>query len=57
MTQMTGAGAVLTEKSNTAQSSATKLRCAQYLDESKLKSLTREPTKADLYDFIITDCP
>jgi len=53
MTQMTGAGAVLTEKSNTAQSSATKLRCAQYLDESKLKSLTREPTKADLYDFIM----
>jgi HD superfamily phosphohydrolase len=53
MTQMTGAGSVLTEKSNTAQSSATKLRCAQYLDESKLKSLTREPTKADLYDFIV----
>lgn len=53
MTQMTGAGTVLTDKSNATQSSATKLRCAQYLDEGKLKSLTREPTKAELYDFIL----
>lgn len=53
MSQMTGAGAVLTGKSNSAQSSATKLRCAQFLDEGKLKSLTSEPTKADLYDFIV----
>ncbi|MCK8669082.1 hypothetical protein M1M11_29835 [Pseudomonas azerbaijanoccidens] len=53
MTQMTGAGTVLTHKSNAAQASATKLRCAQYLDEAKLKSLTREPTKAELYDFIL----
>ncbi|WP_223507421.1 hypothetical protein [Pseudomonas sp. GL-RE-29] len=53
MTQMTGAGSVLTNKSNSAQASATKLRCAQYLDETKLKSLTREPTKAELYDFIL----
>lgn len=53
MTQMTSAGSVLTEKSNTAQSSATKLRCAQYLDVAKLKSLTQEPTKAELYDFIL----
>jgi hypothetical protein len=52
MTQMTGAGSVLTGKSNAAQSSATKLRCAQYLDENKLKSLTREPTKIELFDFI-----
>lgn len=54
MTQMTGAGSVLTEKSNVAQNSATKLRCAQYLDASKLKSLTREPTKAELHDFIMS---
>lgn len=53
MSQMTGAGTVLTSKSDTAQSSATKLRCAQYLDEKKLKTLTREPTKAELYGFII----
>lgn len=52
MSMMTSAGAVLTNKSDTAQSSATKLRCAQYLDEKKLKSLTREPTKAELYGFI-----
>lgn len=52
MTQMTGAGAVLTGKSDTAQTSATKLRCAQFLDEAKLRSLTREPTKAELYGFI-----
>jgi len=52
MSQMTGAGAVLTGKSSSAQSSATKLRCAQFLDENKLKFLTKEPTKADLYDFI-----
>jgi predicted protein tyrosine phosphatase len=52
MSKMTGAGTVLTNKSNSAQSSATKLRCAQFLDENKLKSLTREPTKAELYEFI-----
>ncbi|UOG92178.1 MAG: hypothetical protein L3K52_00225 [Candidatus Thiothrix sulfatifontis] len=52
MTQMTGAGAVLTNKSSLAQSNATKLRCAQYLDENKLKILTREPTKMELFDYI-----
>lgn len=53
MAQMTGAGAVLTEKTSLAQASAAKLRCAQFLDESKLRSLTREPTKAELYDWIL----
>lgn len=53
MAQMTGAGAVLTEKTDSALAGATKLRCAQFLDESKLRSLTREPTKAELYDFIM----
>lgn len=53
MTQMTGAGNVLTEKSSSAQASATRLRCAQYLDEGKLKALTREPTKAELYELIL----
>lgn len=52
MSQMTGAGAVLTQKSDSTQGSASKLRCAQYLDVNKLKSLTREPTKLELYDFI-----
>ncbi|MFB4393334.1 MULTISPECIES: hypothetical protein [unclassified Pseudomonas] len=53
MAQMTGAGAVLTEKTSSAQASATKLRCAQYLDESKLRALTREPTKAELHPWIL----
>jgi hypothetical protein len=52
MSQMTGAGAVLTGKSNSAQGSVAKIRCAQFLDENKLKSLTREPTKVEFYDFI-----
>lgn len=54
MSQMTAAGTVLTGKSNSAQSSATKLRCAKYLDENKLKTLTGEPTKMELYDFIMS---
>ena len=52
MGQMTGAGAVLTSKCEATQSSATKLRCARFLDDAKLKTLTKEPTKAELYDFI-----
>lgn len=54
MSQMTSAGTILTGKSNSAQSSATKLRCSQYLDENKLRSLTREPTKMELYSFIMS---
>jgi hypothetical protein len=53
MVQMTGAGTVLTEKSSAAQASATKIRCAKYLDESRLRALTREPTKIELLDFIL----
>jgi hypothetical protein len=52
MGQMTGAGSVLTGKSNKAQGSVSKLRCAQFLDENKLRALTREATKADLFTFI-----
>lgn len=52
LSQMTSAGAVLTNKASTTQSSATKLRCAPFLDESKLRVLTAEPTKAELFDFI-----
>ena len=54
MSQITGAGNVLTSKSNSAQCSATKLRCAQFLDKGKLKSLTYEPTKMELYNFILS---
>lgn len=52
MSQMTGAGIELTKKVDSAQSSAFKLRCAKFLDESKLISLTQEPTKTELYGFI-----
>jgi uncharacterized protein YoxC len=52
MTKMTGAGSVLTNKSASAQKSVIKLRCAQYLDENKLKTLTREPNKIKLFDYI-----
>jgi hypothetical protein len=52
VTQMASAGAVLTEKSDVAQGSATKLQCAKFLDEGKLKALTREPTKQELEGFI-----
>lgn len=52
MSQMTSAGTALTDKSNAAQNSATKLRCAQFLDEDKLKILTKEPTKVEFYNFI-----
>lgn len=52
MGQMTGAGTVLTNKCEATQSSATKLRCARFLDDAKLKTLTKEPTKAQLYEFI-----
>lgn len=54
MTQMTCAGAVLADKSNSAQNSATKLRCAKYLDENKLRLLTREPTKLEIYEFVMS---
>ncbi|MFP3740398.1 hypothetical protein, partial [Burkholderia sp. SIMBA_019] len=49
---MTAAGTVLASRSDEVQSSATKLRCAQYLDLDKLRTLTREPSKADFLDFI-----
>ncbi|MEZ2299373.1 hypothetical protein [Variovorax sp. RCC_210] len=51
--QLSNAGAVLTGKSADAQGSATRLRCARFLDAARLKSLTREPTRAKLHDLII----
>jgi len=52
MTQLTGAGAVLAGRNETTQASANKLKCAAYLDEAKLRSLTREPTKIELFDVV-----
>ncbi len=50
--QLTSAGSVLVDRSEAMQASANKLRCATYLNEGKLRLLTREPTKAKLFDFI-----
>ena len=52
MTQLTGAGAVLANRNETTQASANKLKCAAHLDEGKLRSLTREPTKVELFDVV-----
>ncbi|KJK07770.1 hypothetical protein D3C77_287030 [compost metagenome] len=52
LSQMTSAGTVLNNKASATQSSATKLRCAPFLDEGKLRVLTAEPTKAELFAFI-----
>jgi len=52
MTQLTGAGAVLAGRNETTQASANKLKCAAYLDEGKLRSLTREPTKIEFFDVV-----
>ena len=50
--QLTGAGTVLTGRSDSVQASTAKLKCAGQLDETKLKTLTRDATKADLFQFI-----
>lgn len=50
--QLSGAGTVLTGSSNTVQASSAKLKCAGHLDENKLRTLTREATKAELFAYI-----
>lgn len=52
MRQMSSAGDILTRKADTAQNSATRIRCAQHLNQNTLHALTREPTKLPLYDYI-----
>jgi hypothetical protein len=54
MQQLTSAGTILTGQAHTAQQGAARLRCAQFLDERKLKLLTKEPTKAEFYGFIMS---
>ncbi len=54
MQQLTSAGTILTGRTQAAQQGAARLRCAQLLDERKLKLLTKEPTKAELYGFIMS---
>lgn len=50
--QLTGAGAVLAGRSGSVQASAARIKCAVYLEEGKLKSLTRDATKAHLFAYI-----
>lgn len=42
-------------KANIYQNTANRLHCPKVLDEERLKSLTKEPTKRPLYDFIIVN--
>ncbi|WP_414433213.1 hypothetical protein [Alcanivorax sp. IL2] len=53
MSQLTSAGAVLSEKSNSAQGGIEKIHCAKIIDVDKLRSLTGEPSKKYLYDYIL----
>jgi hypothetical protein len=50
--QMVGAGGVLADRAESAQTSVARLRCPAVLDEQRLTVLTREPTKVALADFI-----
>jgi len=52
MQQLSTTGTVLTDRAQAAQQGSARLRCAQFLDERKLKLLTKEPTKASLKDHI-----
>jgi len=51
--QFQGALKSVDNKSNTYQNSANRLQSPRILDDDRLKSLTSEPTKKPLYDFII----
>ncbi|EGT3628443.1 hypothetical protein FAP94_18975 [Morganella morganii] len=51
---MTGAAGVLNAKSNATNNSYIKLSCPKELDLSKLKSLTSEPTKQQLYNLVMS---
>ncbi|MGE4339717.1 MAG: hypothetical protein AB7E55_27700 [Pigmentiphaga sp.] len=53
MQQMTSAGGILVGKTNSAQNNVTRIRCARVLNVARLHSLTREPTRIPLYDFIL----
>lgn len=54
MSKMTSAGSVLAVKSDQAQCSVSKIRCARFLNINKLKMLTRDPSKEYLYEYIIS---
>lgn len=54
MQQLTSAGTILTGQAQAAQQGAARIRCAKFLDQGKLKLLTKEPTKAELYNYIMS---
>lgn len=51
--QFQGALKSVDNKSNVYQNSANRLQSPKILDDERLKSLTEEPTKKPLYDFVI----
>lgn len=53
--QFQGALKSVDNKSNTYQNSANRLQIPRVLDNDRLKSLTSEPTKKPLYDFIFVN--
>ena len=55
MAQFQGALKSVDNKSNVYQNSANRLQNPKILDDERLKSLTEEPTKKPLYDFVIVN--
>jgi hypothetical protein len=53
--QFQGALKSVDSKSNIYQNSANRLQCPKVLDDQRLKTLTSQPTKKPLYDFIIVN--
>ena len=55
MAQFQGALKSVDNKSNVYQNSANRLQSPKVLDDERFKSLTEEPTKKPLYDFVIVN--
>lgn len=55
MAQFQGALKSVDNKSNVYQNSANRLQSPKILDDERFKSLTEEPTKKPLYDFVIVN--
>lgn len=52
MSMMAGSASIINEKHTSLQNSASKLECPHTLNLEKLRMLTKEPTKQQLYDLI-----
>jgi len=52
LTQLSGAGQLLTDRSESAQGGISRIHCAKKLDKERLAQLTSEPTKRDFHDYI-----